>query len=185
MPTVERAKPKKKGKMPLVRISLRAGAAPEYRKAIADAVHQAMIDAMAIPPKDRFRVISEFKAGELIYDPDYLEVKRSDKIVFVQITLSTGRTPGQKRALFSRMAELLAKSHRAPAGGPACEFSRGELGEWGSSIPEGLVRKTTRATNEPPSLQIRVTGTNRLQVQSGQDQIWPMPPSTCSSTPVM
>jgi hypothetical protein len=146
---------------------------------------QAMIDAMAIPPKDRFQVISEFKAGELIYDPDYLEVKRSDKIVFVQITLSTGRTPGQKRALFSRMAELLAKSHRAPAGGPACEFSRGELGEWGSSIPEGLVRKTTRATNEPPSLQIRVTGTNRLQVQSGQDQIWPMPPSTCSSTPVM
>jgi 4-oxalocrotonate tautomerase len=92
--------------MPLVRIALREGATPEYRKAIADAVHQAMIDAIAIPPKDRFQVISEYKAG----DSDYLEVKRSDKIVFVQITLSTGRKPGQKRALFRRMAELLAKS---------------------------------------------------------------------------
>jgi 4-oxalocrotonate tautomerase len=30
--------------------------------------------------------------------------------VFVQITVSTGRKPGQKRALFKRMAELLAKS---------------------------------------------------------------------------
>jgi phenylpyruvate tautomerase PptA (4-oxalocrotonate tautomerase family) len=31
--------------MPLVRISLREGTNPEYRKAIADGVHQAMIDA--------------------------------------------------------------------------------------------------------------------------------------------
>src|SRR5207249_11753029 len=51
-----------------------------------------------------------YKVGDLIYDPDYLDIKRSNKIVFVQITLSTGRKPGQKRALFKRMAELLAKS---------------------------------------------------------------------------
>jgi len=69
-----------------------------------------MIDAIAVPPKDRFQVITEYKAGDLIYDADYLDVKRSDKVVFVQIRLSTGRKPGQKRALFKRMAELLAKS---------------------------------------------------------------------------
>ena len=96
--------------MPLVRISLREGTTPEYRKAIAEGVHQAMVEAMAVPAKDRFQVISEYKAGDLIYDEDYLDVKRSDKIVFVQIALSTGRKPGQKRALFKRMAELLAKS---------------------------------------------------------------------------
>jgi 4-oxalocrotonate tautomerase len=96
--------------MPLVRISLREGTTAEYRKAIADGVHQAMIEAIAVPAKDRFQVISEYRTGDLIYDPDYLDVKRSDKIVFVQITLSTGRKPGQKRALFKRMAELLAKS---------------------------------------------------------------------------
>jgi len=96
--------------MPLVRISLREGTTPEYRRAIADGVHQAMIDAIAIPQKDRFQVVSEYKSGDLIYDADYLEVKRSLKMVFVQITLSTERKPGQKRALFRRMAELLAKS---------------------------------------------------------------------------
>lgn len=96
--------------MPLVQISLREGTNPKYRKAIAEGVHQAMIDAIAVPPKDRFQVITEYKAGDLIYDADYLDVKRSDKVVFVQITLSTGRKPGQKRALFKRMAELLAKS---------------------------------------------------------------------------
>jgi 4-oxalocrotonate tautomerase len=96
--------------MPLVRISLREGTTPEYRKAIAEGVQQAIVEAMAVPAKDRFQVISEYKAGDLIYDADYLDVKRSGKIVFVQITLSTGRKPGQKRALFKRMAELLAKS---------------------------------------------------------------------------
>jgi phenylpyruvate tautomerase PptA (4-oxalocrotonate tautomerase family) len=98
------------GEMPLARISLREGTTEEYRKGIADGVHQAMIDALGIPPKDRFQVISEYKAGGLIYDAEYLDIKRSDMIVFVQITLSTGRKPGQKRALFARMAELLGKS---------------------------------------------------------------------------
>jgi 4-oxalocrotonate tautomerase len=96
--------------MPLVRISLREGTTPEYRKAIAEGVHQALVEAMAVPAQDRFQVISEYKAGDLIYDADYLDVQRSGKIVFVQITLSTGRKPGQKRALFKRMAELLANS---------------------------------------------------------------------------
>jgi 4-oxalocrotonate tautomerase len=96
--------------MPLVRISLREGTTPEYRKAIADGVHQAMIDAIAVPAKDRFQVITEYKKENFIYDADYLDVKRSDRIVIVQITLSIGRKPGQKRALFKRMAELLAKS---------------------------------------------------------------------------
>ena len=96
--------------MPLVRIDLREGTTPEYRKAIADGVHQAMVEAIAIPAADRFQVISEHKPVNLIYDGKYLDVKRSDKVVFVQITLSTGRKPGQKRALFKRMAEVLEKS---------------------------------------------------------------------------
>ena len=96
--------------MPLVRIALREGTSPEYRRAIADGVHQAMIDAMAIPPDDRFQVISEYSAENLIYDPRYLGIKRSDRVVFVQITLSAGRKPGQKRALYKRIAELLAKA---------------------------------------------------------------------------
>jgi 4-oxalocrotonate tautomerase len=96
--------------MPLVRIDLREGSTLEYRKAIADGVHQAMIEAIAIPAADRFQVICEHKPGGLIYDANYLDLERSDKVVFVQITLSTGRKPGQKRALFKRMAEILEKS---------------------------------------------------------------------------
>ena len=107
--------------MPLVRISLREGTTPEYRKAIAEGVHQATVEAMAVPAKDRFQVISEYKAGDLIYDEDYLDVKRSDKIVFVQITLSTGRKPGQKRALFKRYGGIAGEVAGAASGRSTCE----------------------------------------------------------------
>jgi 4-oxalocrotonate tautomerase len=96
--------------MPFVRISLRQGTSSEYRKAIGDGVHRAMIEALAIPPDDRFQVITEHPAEGLIYDPQYLGVLRSDRVVFVQITLSAGRKPQQKRRLYKRMAELLAES---------------------------------------------------------------------------
>ena len=96
--------------MPLVRIDLLAGTSPQYRKAIADGVHQALIDALAIPPDDRFQVISEHSPEDLLYDPQYLGVKRSLKVVFIQITLSFGRKPQQKRKLYKRIVELLAAS---------------------------------------------------------------------------
>ena len=96
--------------MPLVRIDLRAGKSAEYRKALGDGVHRAMMEAFAIPPDDRFQVITEHPAGDLVHDPQYLGVRRTDDVVFVQITLSAGRKPQQKRRLFKRIAEILAES---------------------------------------------------------------------------
>ena len=94
--------------MPLVRISLRQGTSPDSRQAIADGVHRAMVESLAIPPDDRFQVINEYAPENLFYDPGYLGVQRSDRVIFVQISLSAGRKPQQKRKLFKRMAEILA-----------------------------------------------------------------------------
>ena len=96
--------------MPLVRISLREGKPETYRRALADGIHRAMVDAINVPPLDRFQVITEHPAESLIYDPAYLGIVRSDDVVFVQITLNAGRSTEQKRALYARMAELLGVS---------------------------------------------------------------------------
>ncbi len=96
--------------MPLVRISLLQGTTPEYRKALGDGVHRAMVEALAVPPDDKFQVITEHAPGGLVNDPQYLGVQRSDRVVFVQITLSSGRKPMQKRKLYKRMAEILQES---------------------------------------------------------------------------
>ena len=96
--------------MPLVRISLMQGTTPEYRKAISDGVHNAMVEALAVPHDDRFQVITEHLPGGLVYNQEYLGIRHSDKVVFVQITLSGGRKPMQKRKLYKLIAEHLEKS---------------------------------------------------------------------------
>jgi 4-oxalocrotonate tautomerase family enzyme len=96
--------------MPLVRIALRAGTTPAHQRAIADAVHQALVETISIPPADRFQIISEHVADQFIYDPSYLNIQRTDQLVILQITISSGRTLEQKRALYRRITELLAEN---------------------------------------------------------------------------
>ncbi|HET6922074.1 MAG TPA: tautomerase family protein [Anaeromyxobacteraceae bacterium] len=98
--------------MPLVRISIRQGGPAGRRRALGDAVHQAMVETIGVPPLDRFQVIGEHAADGLIYDPEYLGILRSDEVVFVQITLNAGRTLEQKKALYARIAALARERAR-------------------------------------------------------------------------
>ena len=93
--------------MPLVRIDLREGRPPAEREAIGAAVHHAMTETLDVPHDDVFQVIAEHGPAGLRYDPSYLGIERDDGIVFVQITMRSGRTRDQKRALYRRVTELL------------------------------------------------------------------------------
>jgi 4-oxalocrotonate tautomerase len=94
--------------MPLVRVSLLKGRSAELRRKIGDAIHRALVETIDVPQRDRFQILTEHEAGDLIYDSEYLGIARSDQIVIVQITLSSGRALAQKRALFRRIADNLA-----------------------------------------------------------------------------
>jgi len=96
--------------MPLVRIALRKGKSPEYRRAISDSIHRAMVETIKIPEQDRFQIVTEHDDAGLVYDPSYLGISRSEGIVVVQITLSAGRTVDVRKALFARIAQLLRES---------------------------------------------------------------------------
>src|SRR5467141_3775805 len=92
--------------MPLVRISLVKGKTPEYRRKLGDAIHRALVETIDVPELDRFQILTEHEPGDLVYDPGFLGIARTN--VIVQITISVGRTLAQKRALFRRIAEHLA-----------------------------------------------------------------------------
>lgn len=95
--------------MPLVRVSLREGKSPSYLEAIGQSIHRAMVETIGVPADDRFQVFSEHSVEGLVYDPNYLGVKRDEDIVVIQITLNSGRTLEQKRALYKAIAENLSK----------------------------------------------------------------------------
>jgi len=96
--------------MPLVRISVKEGMPDAYRAAIGEGVHRAMVETINVPAKDRFQIITEHRAGDLVYDPTYLDIARSDNFVAIQITLNLGRTVELKKALYARIAALLAEA---------------------------------------------------------------------------
>jgi 4-oxalocrotonate tautomerase len=95
--------------MPLVRIALREGKPADYRSAIANEVHQALVEVANVPELDRFQILTEHAAGDLIYDANYLGVKRTDDIVMIQITLNQ-RTQAVKLAIYKAIAARLKKS---------------------------------------------------------------------------
>jgi 4-oxalocrotonate tautomerase len=95
--------------MPLVRISLRQGKTPAYRRAIADNVYAAMRETFNVPEDDRFIIVSEHDRDSLDYSRTYAGMARSDDLVIIQLTVSNTRTVEQKQALFARIAECLAK----------------------------------------------------------------------------
>ena len=95
--------------MPLVRISVLKGKRPAWRQQLGEAVHEALVTTLNVPLQDRFQVLSEHEPGDLVYDPGYLGIARSNDIVIIQITLSAGRSLAQKRALYRRIAENLAR----------------------------------------------------------------------------
>jgi 4-oxalocrotonate tautomerase len=99
--------------MPLVRISVREGRTPAQRRALGDAVHRAMVETCKVPADDRFQIITEHTA-DLVYDPKYLGVERSDGVVLVQIFFRKGRTVEQKRALYKRIAGLFGELGTRP-----------------------------------------------------------------------
>src|ERR1022692_1781068 len=93
--------------MPLVRIAIREGKTDEYRAAIQEGIHSAMIETIGVPPDDRFQIFTEHGAGALISDPGYLGIARGDGFLVIQITLNQGRTLEKKRALYRRIADNL------------------------------------------------------------------------------
>lgn len=67
-----------------------------------------MVETIGVPADDCFQVICEHSTEGLRYNAKYLDISRTDDVVFVQITLNTGRSVEQKRALYARVASLLA-----------------------------------------------------------------------------
>jgi 4-oxalocrotonate tautomerase len=96
--------------MPLVRIDLLAGKTAEYRAQIGQIVYQALLDCFTVPKDDRFQVITEHPQAELLFDRNYLGIPRTDDCIFVQVTLSAGRTVEMKQRFYKQIADALHKT---------------------------------------------------------------------------
>jgi 4-oxalocrotonate tautomerase len=93
--------------MPLARIDMPAGKPPAYRAAVGEVVYSAMLSALKVPNNDRFQIITEHSAGDLVINAEYLGIRRSADAIVIQITLNEGRTLELKQAFYKSVADGL------------------------------------------------------------------------------
>ena len=61
--------------MPLARIDLKKG--DSYRQEIGRVVHEAIV-AVGVRKDNRFQIISEHEPANFVFDPNYLDIRRSE-----------------------------------------------------------------------------------------------------------
>lgn len=93
--------------MPLVRIDLLEGKTAEIKSQLGELVYESMLETIGIPEEDKFVVVNDLKAEELIFSTNYLGVDRTEGIVIIQITMNEGRTTEVKKALYKTVADKL------------------------------------------------------------------------------
>ncbi|MDQ2834299.1 MAG: tautomerase family protein [Acidobacteriota bacterium] len=127
--------------MPLVRISMKTGRTAEQRKAVGDAVYSAMRETLNVPENDRFQIITEHAGEDLVYDPHYPNIDRSDGVVFVHVFLRKGRSNEMKQAFYQRTAEMLNKLAGVRLEDVFIAMSENDLADWsfGNGIAQYLV----------------------------------------------
>ena len=97
--------------MPLVTLTTREGKSSEFKSAVLDAVHSALI-ASGVPEKDRFQRVLELSSDDFRFDPEYpdLTARRTDDFVLIEILLSVGRSVKVKKKIVTDILAGLSKA---------------------------------------------------------------------------
>jgi len=135
--------------MPMSHISLQRGKSPEYLRALSDSLHRALVEALDVPPTDRFQLIHQHAPHEMSIDPHYPAGTRSADYVFINVIVGRPRSAAMKAAFYQRLVTLLGQ---APGIRPedvmvGIQSSQSEDWSFGSGV-QGL---PTRAGAEVPA----------------------------------
>ena len=96
--------------MPLIRIDFIEGHQSDADLGeVSAAVHRGIVDVFGVPERDQFQIITGHRPGRLLYNTSYLGIERTDRIVMVQVFLSTGRTDEQKKAFYALVARIIGE----------------------------------------------------------------------------
>lgn len=76
-------------------------------RALGDAIHDALVAQANVPANDQFQILNRLDRDQIVADPSYGGVSRSEDIVLIEITLNVGRTLEIKKNLYADIAARL------------------------------------------------------------------------------
>lgn len=95
--------------MPLVRIDLSNKHSASFAKQVGDIVYEVMREQINVPEDDKFQIITRHDQSELNIPKSYLGIEYSDQIIFIQATISFGRSIELKKNLYKGICAALVQ----------------------------------------------------------------------------
>jgi hypothetical protein len=90
--------------MPLAKIHILEGQYDEQRLGkLSQAVQQALIGVLKIPPDDFFQIIHELPRRRFLHTPSFLGLKYSDDFIVLEIAFISGRPKETRLALLKEL----------------------------------------------------------------------------------
>jgi hypothetical protein len=94
--------------MPLLRFDLIERWDEKSVTRLLDAAHDAVVKALGVPVRDRYQIVHQHPAHELIVQDTGLGIQRSNKVVLITIT-SVHRADEFKQALYKALSEEIER----------------------------------------------------------------------------
>ncbi|QMV39792.1 tautomerase family protein [Cohnella cholangitidis] len=96
--------------MPFIRVSyLEQQYEARQLERISQTIMNELVLHFNVPADDLFQVFHSHRPEEFYYSRSYLNVERSDGLLYIHITLKSGRTVKQKTSFYEALAEHLSK----------------------------------------------------------------------------
>lgn len=92
--------------MPLIQIDLIEGRTDSEIKLLLDIIHEVLVETFEIPINDRFQILHQHPANEMIIEDTGLGFKRSQNVVVLSIT-SRQRKEKQKVDFYQKVVQAL------------------------------------------------------------------------------
>ncbi len=83
------------------------GKSKKYKEKLAEGIYQSLRETFDVPKKDKFIVIHEHSKDNFFYGENYLDLKKTDDLVILQVFANNTRTIEMKQSLYQSITKKL------------------------------------------------------------------------------
>jgi 4-oxalocrotonate tautomerase family enzyme len=115
-------------KMPLVKVEILKGKSQEYKKALLDGIHQALVDTLHVPEDDRIQRLYELEKDNFEIPP-----YKTDNFILIEMSIFKGRSYEAKKNLYKAVVDNLEKALRIKRTDVLIVIHEPPLENWGTA----------------------------------------------------
>ncbi|MEM6161566.1 tautomerase family protein [Erwinia sp. P6884] len=128
--------------MPLLQFDVIQGRSESEMRTLLDAAHRAVLAAFNVPERDRYQIVHENKAYQMVFEDTGLGLTRSDNLVMVRVFTSP-RSDEQKQFFMAELCRELKASCGISGEDVMISFFTNGKGDW--SFGNGVAQYMTGA----------------------------------------